>query len=800
MPLVGHARLRSGSGGWTQPPTEGYDRWDMAGVPKSVEARTLLERLGTPAGAEALAELDPKLRPSVPADGHDLEFILGSVEHLPEDRFERDLLCRLRADVVTPQQLGRKLPGAVAQALLEQAEGGQVRRADVARGLGPAGVRFYDRLATAAESRARDPLTDRLLLEGSDPAAVARALEQSGVAVPSMPAVEYLEKHLARPDEFRGFAGLGLQHLFLSTAGLFESLGRVGLELGRTTALGKVYSTNHLAAAYLEHRGVRIDPTSYGTAGGPYEAEMKTAIRRRLRDLIEALPTPPEPNPTPQVLLLDDGGEAIVTLHEEFPEYAPYFVCVEQTRRGAKALEGVELRCPVANVAESWAKLTHESPMIGHSVVLEVGRKLDELEGYGVDTGKDALVVGFGSVGAEVARSLAERGMTVRVHDPDPDKRAAATQAGFEAFVDLTDVLPQARVLVSCAGRRTLSDQDYDLLPDGAMLVNAASNQDELGGRELGMQATPQHIDPRGRVWKKLGGVPFCAGLGVAEAHRDQVVRRPSGKRLLKVHDGYVVNMTGEQDPIPARYIQLTRALLFAGAVAARRAEKPGLVDIPMGWQKAIVKVVDHQLAKTSESLMRPRWEKVDGYPSPFILEVPEEARALEDEEAMLAYLPPIHRSAGGEQVFGYRLGPTEPGTREAWVDEVRGNRDGQLQLAEAALDRAVLAVSRHLGIDVEASARGESPILDLGRAAEPMAAGRLPSSGDERRDFARVFGAYLHHLCREALSAIEGQAPSDSKLSRALDDLLTHSSIPRAWVQEGFPPSASDGKPGRLS
>ena len=79
-----------------------------------------------------------------------------------------------------------------------------------------------------------------------------------------------------------------------------------------------------------------------------------------------------------------------------------------------------ELKCAVANVAETWAKLDWESPMIGHSVVLEVDRKLDRLERAGVPQAKNSLVLGCGAVGGGVARAMLKRGIDVHLYDKDP--------------------------------------------------------------------------------------------------------------------------------------------------------------------------------------------------------------------------------------------------------------------------------------------------------------------------------------------------------------------------------------------
>src|SRR5439155_8603436 len=149
------------------------------------------------------------------------------------------------------------------------------------------------------------------------------------------------------------------------------------------------YSTNFRVAAELEAKGMVVDPVGKDIGTRDFAKAMGDAIQHQLQGIIEKLPQPKTEvhdehgvhfewasPPKPQVLLIDDGAEAIKMLHEKFPQWAPFFACVEQTRRGARIAHDLadkgELKCAVVNVAESWAKLERESPMIGQSVVTEV--------------------------------------------------------------------------------------------------------------------------------------------------------------------------------------------------------------------------------------------------------------------------------------------------------------------------------------------------------------------------------------------------------------------------------------------
>lgn len=642
-------------------------------------------------------------------------------------------LLTAASETFTPAgSLERDLPEVLANALSEFADSeGGLDPELVQKGLGPEGLRFLQQLNQA--QGAKPQLADRFSFGHLGPHESKAFLQSSTLRPPPMAALDWAVDEIAEPGELEGLGFYGLQHLFLSSASLFEGLERVGIDPSDMKLQGKVYSTNRATMAWMESKGAQVAPTSFSI--GPaqdFEKVMKASIRDDLERMVQTLPRPPEENPNPRFLLIDDGGKAIELLHTDFPEYAPYFTCVEQTRRGARAVQALpELKCPVINVAESWAKLHAESPMIGHSVVLEVGRKLSELQRSGVDLGSSAGVLGYGSVGGAVADSLLQRGFTVHVYDPDPEKRARALadakRDGFEGRViaheRLEDALPHAKTLVSCVGRRTLEPEHHRLLPDGAVLVNAASSDDELGPEDLRPFRIGGARDGEGRIWTLFQGQAVCLGHGEAEAHSSIIARLPNGKELFLANDGYVVNMTGERDPIPPRYIQLTRTLLFLGAIAARRAKEPGLHEVPKNWQEELVAKVEADLARTGESLHAPNWEEHE----PSTLAPP----AL-PSEAVQEALGLTTASFPEGTVYGYRLGPVEPGSIEASAHRLHGDKSGELALHEAVIHK--------LSADTERHFKGGSfkITVDADQARVPH------SEGVGKAGFEQLYAAYL--------------------------------------------------------
>jgi S-adenosylhomocysteine hydrolase len=609
----------------------------------ALSTSAILEKLQTAEGQKLLHQLVGTLAPSAKTPSGMLE--PTELKELPKDVFEAALVENLYGQMIREVELRDGTLAALADEFARCADrDGRLDLGAVQRSLGARGVQFLDALG-AIHSKSGDPLADRRAFAPLDHG-VAAAVAASAPIAPPMSALSTMIKQVAKKDELKGFSFVGLQHLFASSATLFQTIGDLGVKSADMRLLCKVYSTNYRVVAELESRGAHVHATSKKVGAKDFAGAMEQGIEEHLRAIIDKLPLPTTSvdgkptfadKPKPQVLLIDDGAEAIKLLHDKFPAYAPFFVCVEQTRRGARILHEMEqrgeLKCPVANVAETWAKLEWESPMIGHSVVLEVDRKLDRLAKFGVKTPHESLVLGCGAVGGGVARAMLRRGLDVHLYDKDPQRTAALHKAlvdeGFDAtklhaHTDKGAALAHGGVVVSCVGMRTLDVGDHDLLPDGAILVNSASADYELGPQDLlPFRNGNVERDERGNLWGVFGGKAINTGKADAKAHSDAIVHHPNGKEFLVVNNGYVVNMTGERDPIPPRYIQLTRTLLLLGGLTAKRAADGedggvGVHDVPREWQEALVHLVQRELKKTGEDLKNPSWDqKPADQPSP---------------------------------------------------------------------------------------------------------------------------------------------------------------------------------------
>jgi CRP-like cAMP-binding protein/S-adenosylhomocysteine hydrolase len=387
---------------------------------------------------------------------------------------------------------------------------------------------------------------------------------------------------------------IGLQHLMGSTATLVRALAASSLAPDAVFLLGKPYSTNPEVMEFLRREGYYVHPQSaHQSPDRPHDEALHGRILELLRECKRRMQESVSERPG-RIVLIDDGGHAIEALHApEFDNFIDRFVCVEQTRSGIRRIEKFELRVPVINVAESWVKLEHESPLIAESVKIELFRELVAIESGGIRLGRNALIIGYGAIGRRVAARLRGCGFVVSVFDPSQILRDLAIQEGFAEATELRGILPGAELVVGCTGTAVLDLPDYGQIADGAILVSTSSSDIEFKAWQLRARGTALGIP---RTWNRIkidgaGNAAAGASIWGGTGHPCfDLYRVPvDGKSFYLVHGGFPVNFNGASDPIPPRLIQLTRALLYAGAIQASQSRIPGLHPLSESSQDLVV-------------------------------------------------------------------------------------------------------------------------------------------------------------------------------------------------------------------
>lgn len=398
---------------------------------------------------------------------------------------------------------------------------------------------------------------------------------------PALPLLEHLAARW-RVYERRPFAGcavLAVQHLLGSTASLLRAIEGGGASPDAFFVVGKAYSSHPGVVARLKDLGYRVEDAIEGFSDGiPYDRVLEQVVHHTLRTLISERLV--DRASEPRVLLIDDAGKAIRALHEEYPHVAQYFRCVEQTTRGVRSLQGLDLRCPVVNVARSEAKLLYESPLIAKSMVEELAARLDTWRLIFQLRNRRALLLGYGAVGEKVAEELSRREFEVLVFDRDPTRRARAAREGYRLVSRRRDGLPEAGLIVGCTGTDSLPTSELKAVAQGSLLVNMASSDLEFGAWRLRPTGRVIHTSKSDFGFPSLTAWPWQCLYEVSS----------EGRTFYLANGGFPVDFSsGAVDPIPAESIQLTRALLFGAAFQALETSEPGLFELNSDLQEQVM-------------------------------------------------------------------------------------------------------------------------------------------------------------------------------------------------------------------
>lgn len=306
-----------------------------------------------------------------------------------------------------------------------------------------------------------------------------------------------------------------------------------------------------------------------------YAAYQRTRVSRWIKSYMDRYG-----NAAP-LLVLDDGGyflEALICFREHFKRLA----VVEQTTRGINKLSeniAIQYYCrdvPLVDVATSDPKKNVEPPFIARAVREAAGERLKKILGRAhveLDRGK-VLVLGYGAIGKEVAREVRERfGLRpeqVFVFDTDQQKRDAANGVGYSLW-DAKDYSNVFQLVIGCTGTRAFNIWNYVHLAKRSVLISASSGSAEVAREdfvELAESCNVDDIQVRNPETLRRRSVHSDITLQIV----DHVVTIANG--------GFPINFDGRLDRIPAEDIQITVALMVAGAIQAVTTPTKGLVPL----------------------------------------------------------------------------------------------------------------------------------------------------------------------------------------------------------------------------
>ena len=323
------------------------------------------------------------------------------------------------------------------------------------------------------------------------------------IAETEMPGLMALRAEYGKKQPLKGARIAGCLHMTIQTAVLIETLIALGAEVRWSSC--NIFSTQDQAAAAIAR-----DCGGVFAWKGQTNEEAEWCIEQTIKG----------PNGWTPNMILDDGGDLTVMMHQKFPELLKDVKGIsEETTTGVHRLYEMhkkgELKVPAINVNDSVTKSKFDN-LYGcrESLVDGIKRATDVMV-----AGKLCVVAGYGDVGKGSAASLRTQGARVIVTEIDPICALQAAMEGYEVNT-MEYAAPIADIFVTATGNVDVITIDHmRKMKDRAIVCNIGHFDSEIQIESL-----------RNLKWHNV---------------KPQVdeVEFADGKRLIVLAEGRLVNL-----------------------------------------------------------------------------------------------------------------------------------------------------------------------------------------------------------------------------------------------------------------
>ncbi|MBS0979281.1 MULTISPECIES: adenosylhomocysteinase [Acetobacter] len=327
--------------------------------------------------------------------------------------------------------------------------------------------------------------------------------KEISIAEGEMPGLMALREEYGKSQPLKGARIAGCLHMTIQTAVLMETLVALGATVRWSSC--NIFSTQDHAAAAMAAAGIPVFAWK-----GLSEEEFVWCIEQTVKG-----PDGWTPN-----MILDDGGDLTVLMHDKYPELlADVKGLSEETTTGVHRLWKMqktgELKVPAINVNDSVTKSKFDN-LYGcrESLVDAIRRGTDVMM-----AGKIAVVAGYGDVGKGSAASLRNAGCRVLVTEADPICALQAAMEGYEV-VTMENAASRGDIFVTATGNvDVITLEHMRAMKNRAIVCNIGHFDSEIQIEAL-----------RNFTWDNI------------KPQVDEVVF-PDGKRLIVLSEGRLVNL-----------------------------------------------------------------------------------------------------------------------------------------------------------------------------------------------------------------------------------------------------------------
>jgi adenosylhomocysteinase len=326
------------------------------------------------------------------------------------------------------------------------------------------------------------------------------------IAESEMPGLMAVREEFGASKPLAGARIAGSLHMTIQTAVLIETLIELGAEIRWSSC--NIFSTQDHAAAAIAAKNIPVFAWKDET-----EEQYWWCIEQTIQG-----PDGWRPN-----MLLDDGGDLTLVMHNKYPKLMDDVRGVsEETTTGVHRLYEMmkkgTLKIPAFNVNDSCTKSKFDNLYGCRESLLDGIKRATGV----MIAGKTAVVAGYGDVGKGCAQSLRGQGARVLITEIDPICALQASMEGYQV-VTMDMAAPIADIFVTATGcSKVISRKHMDAMKDQAIVCNIGHFDTEIDVESI--------TKDKKLVWEEV------------KPQVDQIIW-PEGKRITLLAKGRLVNL-----------------------------------------------------------------------------------------------------------------------------------------------------------------------------------------------------------------------------------------------------------------
>lgn len=299
-------------------------------------------------------------------------------------------------------------------------------------------------------------------VKNMDLAALGR--KEIEIAEIEMPGLMSLREKYGDSKPLKGARIAGCLHMTIQTAVLMETLVELGAEIRWSSC--NIFSTQDQAAAAMAEAGI---PTFAWK--GETEEEFNWCIEQTIF----------WPDGQPLNMILDDGGDLTLMVHEKYPELLEGINgLTEETTTGVHRLHSMmkngELGTPAINVNDAVTKSKFDN-LYGcrESLADGIKRATDVMI-----AGKEVVICGYGDVGKGCADAMDGLGARVVITEIDPICALQAAMEGYQVTT-MEEAAKTGDIFVTTTGCvDVICGEHLDAMKNNAIVCNIGHFDSEI--------------------------------------------------------------------------------------------------------------------------------------------------------------------------------------------------------------------------------------------------------------------------------------------------------------------------------